>query len=773
MRLLEIKSPGEFSLIQVATHNTLPYAILSHTWTDQEVTYQDLVSSTGISKSGYEKIKFCGEKAAKDGLRYFWVDTCYIDNANKCYVYLVDSRWEVAFRKSRWFTRGWTLQELIAPAIVKFYSKEGRQLGNKISLETIAKRKEWVAQRHTTEQEDIVYCLVGICEVLMPLLYGEGKEAAQKRLETAVKEFTQNSGIFYRLRGAPFMVPFDRNPKFTGRELQLVNLKEKLFERGQTTKLVIIGLRGVGKTQLVLELVYRVRDKHKNCSVIWIPATNMEKDKADVEKLVQNHLSKESTGQWLLVFDNADDVNMWISEARSELGSRRLIDYLLKGEHRCIVFISRNRKATVLELDEDTAIQLLQKSLINVGLIKNRLNTKALAAAYINENQIALADYLFLLGEQESDIIKLLSEDFKDDWRCPDYLSFMACIDPKNIPRSLLPAGASRKEEVDAIGTLEAYSFIIKRAADVAFDLHRLVHLVTRNWLRQNDLMAQWTERAIVRVEEVFLDDDYYNRYDWRIYLPHVRYALMSNKAGKDRETRIALSRRFGLCLLSDGRYNEAEAPFVEVMERNKRVLGQEHSDTLTSISNLASTFCNQGRWKEAEDLEVQVMETRKRVLGAEHPDTLTSMGNLASIYRNQGRWKEAEDLDVQVMETSLRVLGAEHSDTLTSMGNLASTFWHQGRWKEAEDLEVQVMETSLRVVGAEHPDTLTGINNLAHTWKAQGQNKEALKLMEQCAEARARFGIEIYQTKVAVVLRDFRLAGMSVNSFLSLRNPY
>jgi hypothetical protein len=68
MRLLEMKTPGEFSLIQVANRNTLPYAILSHTWTGQEVTYQDLISGTGKSKSGYNKIKFCGEQVSKDKL---------------------------------------------------------------------------------------------------------------------------------------------------------------------------------------------------------------------------------------------------------------------------------------------------------------------------------------------------------------------------------------------------------------------------------------------------------------------------------------------------------------------------------------------------------------------------------------------------------------------------------------------------------------------------------------------------------------------------------
>jgi hypothetical protein len=245
MRLLEINGPGEFSLVQVTSHTDLSYAILSHTWTaGQEVTYQDLISGAGSGKSGYDKIKFCGDQAAKDGLQYFWVDTCCIDksdadelnsmfrwyrNAKKCYVYLADvttlgcdadiqarqDLWEAAFRESRWFTRGWTLQELIAPAIVEFFSKEGERLGDKQSLEkfiqeitgipiqalrgnpfsdfNVAERIGWAERRQTTKEEDIVYCLLGLCEVSMPPLYGEGKEVALKRLQFTVRGFSSNS----------------------------------------------------------------------------------------------------------------------------------------------------------------------------------------------------------------------------------------------------------------------------------------------------------------------------------------------------------------------------------------------------------------------------------------------------------------------------------------------------------------------------------------------------------------------------------------------------
>ncbi len=148
MRLLEHNGHGEFSLTRDLIEDIPPYAILSHTWgeDDEEATFQDLTGEIGKSKTGYKKIQFCAEQG--DRLQHFWVDTCCIDkadytelseainsmfrwyrDANTCYVYVSDvstrgfnandplfqSMWETAFREGRWFTRGWTLQELIAP----------------------------------------------------------------------------------------------------------------------------------------------------------------------------------------------------------------------------------------------------------------------------------------------------------------------------------------------------------------------------------------------------------------------------------------------------------------------------------------------------------------------------------------------------------------------------------------------------------------------------------------------------------------------------------
>jgi hypothetical protein len=244
LRLLQRKPDGEIVFREPTSDNVPAYAILSHTWgkKEEEVILQDMEAGADmtkvVSKAGWKKIEFCAKQAAGDGLQYFWVDTCCIDkknavelgaainsmfrwyqNAARCYVYLSDvskpdtgagdqRAWEEAFRKSRWFTRGWTLQELIAPRLVDFFSSEGERLGSKLSLEStiheitgitknalrcdaltnfsIKERKSWAECRNTTIKEDGAYCLIGIFGVSMALIYGEGRDQAFRRLEEEI-----------------------------------------------------------------------------------------------------------------------------------------------------------------------------------------------------------------------------------------------------------------------------------------------------------------------------------------------------------------------------------------------------------------------------------------------------------------------------------------------------------------------------------------------------------------------------------------------------------
>jgi hypothetical protein len=245
MRLLHAKT---LELGEFLENATPAYAILSHTWEKEEVSYQDMQGPNAKKKAGYAKIQKCYERAARDGYEYVWIDTCCIDksssaelseainsmyvwykNAETCYAYLADlepsegalrllSKAQESFKKSRWFTRGWTLQELIAPAKVEFYAKDWSPLGTKASRHSvlseitgideltligvrelrevsIAKRMSWASKRVTTRVEDIAYCLIGIFGVNLPLLYGEG-ERAFVRLQEEIMRSSDDQSLF-------------------------------------------------------------------------------------------------------------------------------------------------------------------------------------------------------------------------------------------------------------------------------------------------------------------------------------------------------------------------------------------------------------------------------------------------------------------------------------------------------------------------------------------------------------------------------------------------
>jgi hypothetical protein len=267
MRLLQLKDDGALSLVEFSGKVPPQYAILSHTWgaDDEEVTFKDLEKGTGKSKAGYRKLDFCANRAKRDNLQFFWVDTCCINKSSsaelseainsmfrwyqgaaRCYVYLsdvsVDSSvrddefsqiWEPKFKRSKWFTRGWTLQELVAPTSVEFFSREGRQLGDKrllepiiseitgiattalrgspLSLFSVYERMSWAAKRQTKREEDAAYALLGIFDIHMSLIYGEGQQKALKRLlkkikkplESLIQEFEDLKQVVYQPKNRP------------------------------------------------------------------------------------------------------------------------------------------------------------------------------------------------------------------------------------------------------------------------------------------------------------------------------------------------------------------------------------------------------------------------------------------------------------------------------------------------------------------------------------------------------------------------------------------
>jgi hypothetical protein len=248
MRLLNTKS---LELSPPYVPSEVPdYVILSHRWSTEEVTFANIskapisdLQSPSRTKSGFAKIEGACKLALRDGYTWIWIDSCCIDKSssaelqeainsmwryyeesNICYVYLADvpdshAGWGRMFAGSVWWSRGWTLQELLAPVCVEFYANNWEPIGTKlerheqiaeitlinpnalirekaIDLFSTAERFSWAAHRNVTREEDEAYSLLGLFDVNMPLLYGEGRAKAFARLQEAIYSSTADQSMF-------------------------------------------------------------------------------------------------------------------------------------------------------------------------------------------------------------------------------------------------------------------------------------------------------------------------------------------------------------------------------------------------------------------------------------------------------------------------------------------------------------------------------------------------------------------------------------------------
>ncbi|KAG1752154.1 heterokaryon incompatibility protein-domain-containing protein [Suillus lakei] len=251
-----------------------PYAILSHRWLkdNEEVSFQDLQHTPEPiyqSKNGFAKIRGACDQAFRAGLKYIWIDTCCIDKTSSaelseainsmyawyqdsaaCYVYLpkVDANMDLpsALENDEWFQRGWTLQELIAPDIVYFFDENWNKIGSKTTFASIlheitgirkdiligkshprttsiAERMSWAAKRKTQKVEDRAYSLMGLFDIHMPIIYGEG-EKAFKRLQLEIMKLSDDQTIFAWHRGV--LAP---TPEFFSQADPLVAMDHSFF----------------------------------------------------------------------------------------------------------------------------------------------------------------------------------------------------------------------------------------------------------------------------------------------------------------------------------------------------------------------------------------------------------------------------------------------------------------------------------------------------------------------------------------------------------------
>jgi tetratricopeptide (TPR) repeat protein len=567
-------------------------------------------------------------------------------------------------------------------------------------------------------------------------------------------------------------------------------------------------------------MAYQTRKDQPKCAVFWVPAVSqagfeqayreiglllhipgLADAKADVKQLVKAKLSDEGFGQWLMIVDNADDVNVLLGAPNQDSTVDQLIDYIPHSGKGSVVFTTRTAKAAselaqsnVIELGElgnAEARELLRTRLFPkhqhqvedeatvsefLGMLAFLALAIVQAAAFINQNDYQLSDYVQLYRSNEQQATQLLSQEYQDQGRyretknpvattwyisfehirdrdqlAADYLSFMACTASNDIPESMLPTEGSPVAQIKAIGTLKAYAFITEQEAArdrqqvrqeleqqeqtqrpaKVFDVHPLVHLSMRGWLKAHDQWLDQATKTMMRLNEVVPWGDHSTMKVWTAYLPHARHVVGVPEM-HEAKVRLWLLARLGWCEMTLGQYQTAEWTFRQLVDRKTKVLGKEHLDTLSSMNNVAVALSDQGQYAKAEQMHRETLILIKKVVGKEHPDTLSSMNNVAQALSNQGQYAEAEQMHRETLILIEKVLGKEHPDTLSSMNNVAVTLSNQGRYAKAEQMHRETLILIEKVLGKEHPDTLSSMNNVAVTLSNQGWYAEAEELLEK-----------------------------------------
>ena len=492
------------------------------------------------------------------------------------------------------------------------------------------------------------------------------------------------------------LLPFPRNRKFVGRRQEIDSLEQKLFIDQDCQKIAVVGLGGIGKTQVVLEFTYAILKKHADLSVFWVSALSAEVFEQayaeiakllnisgavgleeDMKVLVREYLNSNKAGRWLMIVDNADDIDLLEGTQRAEGISK----YLPDSDLGATVFTTRDRHlahliagSDVIELGRmphQEAVDVLKHTLVRKSMLGDEDLTTLLlveldylplamtqAAAYMNCNTTSLQEYLDLIRSTEQDLVYVMSLEMRDHtrykqassavaktWlvsfdqmaqRDPDaanLLRYMSCFQWKAIPRSILPLMESAARMRTALGTLCAYSFVAPRSDRDEYDMHRLVHVAARIWAREKGVMTEVQRKAILYFTDVFPSNDISNRETWRQYIPHAARVKKIEGEGLD-EVKGELCLSVGQCLEVDGKIRDAVS-WMEQSLRYRLHLAEDHPSLLTSQHALAGAYKSDGQIGKAVKLLEHVVAIREHSLAEDHPSRLVSQHALAGAYKD------------------------------------------------------------------------------------------------------------------------------------------
>jgi tetratricopeptide (TPR) repeat protein len=510
-----------------------------------------------------------------------------------------------------------------------------------------------------------------------------------------------------------------------------------------------------------------------------------EDPKFDVLQGVAEYLAETNIGPWLLVLDNADDVDL-LTKPRGSKRNAALATYLPRSSSGRMLITTRDAHVglvmtgrhpiEVTPLSSADASMLLRASLLNednpeekvvlqiLSILDNLPLAITQASAYIKRNNITAAQYLEELTESEAGLQALLSEDQFDlrrgidsinsvvrTWKlsfdriqikysgAAKLLCIMSALNRQNIPRDLLRSeGQSQQQLTTALGVLQSFSLIKAERGANTFSMHRLVQFVTCVWQKLQSTEEVHREEALRLVAAKFPKAETDNRRLCQLLLPHA-YALQAYEFRACQETLAELQYNTSWYEVQQGHYHTARESCQQSLDSRRRKLGLGNLKTLHAAGLLGTIMKYQGNYAEATSVQKDILAQKEIMLGPDDLDTIQSLSDLTDLYTRQGDYNAAEKAARRVLEARVKVLGPEHLKSLSIHTTLAHILMLRGRHEEAELLTRETLEKYNRILGSEHLITLICTSVLYLILQDLGQYEEAIKLCNQVINGRRK----------------------------------
>jgi tetratricopeptide (TPR) repeat protein len=610
---------------------------------------------------------------------------------------------------------------------------------------------------------------------------------------------TADSETTIPIQKAHWVVPFDQNEGFVGRDNILPNLLVRIspdFQKNACQRTVVEGLGGIGKSQVALEVAFRLRDLDPTCSIFWVSALSaitFENSYRDIAQilgiqlpggessnilpLIKQALGNEAIGKWLLIVDNADDPSLMF-------GPGSLESHLPSGSHGSILFTTRTSEVTnLLDVPPMATFRIEGMSPQEAAdLMGTRLSTSQMedveslhallellchlplalkqAAAYMQLHRLTPKDYIHRCQSSDKGLIRLLSRGFGDRTRYDDaehpvaktwlisfvhlssnsplaseYLQFMSFLSEKNIPLSILPP-EDEIETQEAIGVLQAYGFVTAREDGQFVDIHRLVRLAIRNWLEERGEDKVSYEHVQTRMLALFRTITAKYEAEWTRYIPHCHNVVAEDALSTSAKATWRLLVRFSMALLLMGMLKAA----LELNRRAKN-LGAAINDPndieqIWFMSMYVPSLIYLGHLDEAEDTLRETLPRYEQILGKHHPLTFESKRRLVGLLLMRGQYEEVEQVNRELLQEAETIFGKGQQQTIVAACDLCGTLRALRRYKEAEQLARQSLVQSRSTLGNQHYATFIAIGELGDTLIELQQFREAEELTRQAIKS-------------------------------------